>query len=316
MNRLPDLRPSLIDVMVFDSHVKAGTFANWIADHHQRPLKRIEFSALSEADDHLVDYVDLIDGNGMRRIVVCTVSAMAQPLMRPLIYGAASGVLVLNNRESSHLLGCWKAFVAHAEVFKADAVICLVTQGRESLPEEHLPGWPGGQSINRRADVDPGDCAQLWTLMRKGAPKTTSPALRAPAAHGSSIPLYPPKGAQDVANVKEVLSELLKIDGALGGFIADFQSGMQLAKAGGGVDLDVAAAGNSEVIKAKMKTMAALGIKDSIEDILITLGTQYHIIRPVPEKMGLFLYLVLDREKSNLAMARFKVAEVEKLLAL
>ena len=87
---------------------------------------------------------------------------------------------------------------------------------------------------------------------------------------------------------------------------------MLLAKAGGGVNLEVAAAGNTEVIKAKMKTMAALGIKDSIEDILITLGTQYHVLRPLSVKHGLFLYVVLDKAKANLAMARFKLLDIEK----
>jgi hypothetical protein len=78
----------------------------------------------------------------------------------------------------------------------------------------------------------------------------------------------------------------------------------------------LAAAGNTEVIKAKMKTMAALGIRETIEDILITLGTQYHLIRPLSLKQGLFLYLVLDKSKANLAMARFKLLDVEKAMVV
>ena len=108
----------------------------------------------------------------------------------------------------------------------------------------------------------------------------------------------------------------MEIDGALGCFIADYTSGLLLAKAGGGLNLDVAGAGNTEVIKAKLKTMAALGLKDNIEDILITLGTQYHLIRPMASKPGLFLYIALDKAKSNLAMARFKLLDVEKTLTI
>lgn len=78
------------------------------------------------------------------------------------------------------------------------------------------------------------------------------------------------------------------------------------------MDMEVAAAGNTEVVRAKFKTMRALGLNDVIEDILITLGKQYHIIRPMARKEGLFIYIVLDRNKSNLALARRKVQEVEK----
>jgi hypothetical protein len=124
------------------------------------------------------------------------------------------------------------------------------------------------------------------------------------------------KGEVEMANAAESLTTLMSIDGATGCLIADYTTGMVLAKAGGGVNLDVAGAGNSEVIKSKLKTMAALGIKDTIDDILITLGTQYHIIRPVAGKTGIFIYIVLDRAKANLAMARFKVQDAEKVLAL
>lgn len=58
--------------------------------------------------------------------------------------------------------------------------------------------------------------------------------------------------------------------------------------------------------------MQALGISDAIEDILITLDKQYHIIRPMARKEGLFIYLVLAKSKSNLALARCKAQEVEK----
>ena len=80
--------------------------------------------------------------------------------------------------------------------------------------------------------------------------------------------------------------------------------------------MEVAAAGNTEVVRAKMKTMRGLGLNDVIEDILITLGKQYHIIRPMARKEGLFLYIVLDKQKSNLALARRKVADIERELTV
>ncbi|MBN9321417.1 MAG: hypothetical protein J0H24_04840, partial [Delftia acidovorans] len=59
-----------------------------------------------------------------------------------------------------------------------------------------------------------------------------------------------------------------------------------------------------------------LKLDDAIDDILITLTHQYHIIRPVAAHEGVFFYLVLDKSRSNLALARRKVQDVEKDLAL
>lgn len=119
-----------------------------------------------------------------------------------------------------------------------------------------------------------------------------------------------------MANVTQTLEEIMGIDGALAAAVVDANSGMVLGKIGGGVDLDIAGAGNTEVVRAKIKTMKALGLKDNIEDILITLGKQYHIIRPLTEKPGVFVYLVLDKAKSSLALARLKTADLESQLAL
>jgi hypothetical protein len=119
-----------------------------------------------------------------------------------------------------------------------------------------------------------------------------------------------------MANVSQSLESLLGIDGAMAAAVVDANSGMVLGKAGTGMDLEVAGAGNTEVVRAKMKTMKALGLKDNIEDILITLGKQYHIIRPMTEKPGVFIYLVLDKGRANLALARIKTAEIESQLQL
>ncbi len=114
-------------------------------------------------------------------------------------------------------------------------------------------------------------------------------------------------------NYDNAVSQMLNVDGALAAAVVDFDSGMLLAGGGSAaIDLEIAAAGNTEVMRAKMKTMKMLGLKDEIEDILISLGRQYELIRPLQRHNGLFLYSVLDKSKSNLALARRSLVDVER----
>lgn len=123
-----------------------------------------------------------------------------------------------------------------------------------------------------------------------------------------------------MSQIDVALKEAMEITGAIGVAIVDYDSGMMLGSSGGGehLDLEVAAAGNTEVVRAKMAAMRALKLDDAIEDILITLGTQYHLIRLItsPKGTGLFFYLALSKSQSNLAMARRQLATIEADLAL
>ncbi|WP_235277809.1 hypothetical protein [Synechococcus sp. Nb3U1] len=122
--------------------------------------------------------------------------------------------------------------------------------------------------------------------------------------------------------IEDSLVQALAIDGALGVALGDWKSGMCLGFKGTNspafpeANLELAVAGNTEVIRAKMRVAESLKFNDEIEEILIILGTQYHLMRLIKTVNGLFFYLALDRAKSNLALARLKLNQLEAELKI
>jgi len=107
-----------------------------------------------------------------------------------------------------------------------------------------------------------------------------------------------------MASAEEVVKELMMIDGAIAAIIADSDSGLVMASQSKGFDVDTAAAGNTRVVLAKRDTMRMLKLDDNIEDMLITLNKQLHLIAPWKQNDAIFAYLVVDKAGTNLGMAR------------
>ena len=105
----------------------------------------------------------------------------------------------------------------------------------------------------------------------------------------------------------------MKIDGTIGTCLVDWTSGLTLGSVGGQgrINIELAGSLNCQVVRAKMEAMSALGIKGSVEDMLITLEDQYHLIRPLKKTPTVFLYVAIDRAKGNLGLARMKLQQIE-----
>ncbi|HEU0206194.1 MAG TPA: hypothetical protein VFQ74_05840 [Pseudolysinimonas sp.] len=121
---------------------------------------------------------------------------------------------------------------------------------------------------------------------------------------------------EDRPSLDSVLEELLAFDGSIGVALVDGQSGMVLGEAGSAGNLGLSAAGASVILRARLDTNKALGRAEEIADVLITLSSQVHIIRPLSKNSSLFLFLIGDKAKASLAMARYKAAEADVKIRL
>jgi hypothetical protein len=114
-----------------------------------------------------------------------------------------------------------------------------------------------------------------------------------------------------MASEKDLMDAIHKIEADISSFIAasfvDLESGMTLAAKSNRADFDlsVASAYNSEMVKQKLKIVKALNLKTHLEDMLLTLGDQIHLIRLITP--GTFMYLAADRSGTNLAIVRTAV---------
>jgi predicted regulator of Ras-like GTPase activity (Roadblock/LC7/MglB family) len=140
------------------------------------------------------------------------------------------------------------------------------------------------------------------------APKaaTTTVVDAAPAA----------EAVDDRPSLEAVLEGLLSFDGAMCVAVVDSETGMILGKAGSGVEIDLAAAGASVILRARLASIKALGSDEKIDDVLISTTSQVQIIHPLPDNPSIFTYLIGDKTKSSLAMARYKATEADLLIQL
>jgi len=103
--------------------------------------------------------------------------------------------------------------------------------------------------------------------------------------------------------VQDVITDL---PGLVAVAVVDTNSGMSLASHSNSPSLnpDTAAAYNTEVVKQKQKAMAALKLTgETIQDILITLSNQIHLLK-LNDNGTKFIYLVVNSRDTNLAIAR------------
>lgn len=109
--------------------------------------------------------------------------------------------------------------------------------------------------------------------------------------------------------IARLLAEAMKIDGAIGAAVAHWELDHSLGALGEGspARADLAVTGNCRVMRAMMTGMLRLGLRAQVQDVIFTLDEQSHILWPLPQHEGLFLYLATDRAHGNPALTRLRL---------
>lgn len=149
-------------------------------------------------------------------------------------------------------------------------------------------------------------------------------ALLSPGAAGGAArreeddPAAGPAGMLARAEtIREALERGRAIEGSLATLIVETATGELVAAAIGskGIDLEVAAAATAEFARQKPNVERTLGVKDAVEQVLLTSTRRYYLLKPVGSGESWFLLLVLDRSRADLEAAEAEVAAIESELA-
>lgn len=129
-------------------------------------------------------------------------------------------------------------------------------------------------------------------------------------------PDAPARNPNRVTNLRAALDTLMSLDGAIAAGVVDWESGVALGTRSrdAAFDVDVASSGHASMVKAKMAVVDELAVSGPIEDILITLGRQYHVIRPLTKTTSIFIFVAIDRAIGSLGLARHELKAVEAAL--
>jgi predicted regulator of Ras-like GTPase activity (Roadblock/LC7/MglB family) len=113
------------------------------------------------------------------------------------------------------------------------------------------------------------------------------------------------------------LGALKQLSGFIGAAVVDSETGLVLGRvAADARNLESAAAGAMDVLRSARRMVQALELDDDVEDVLVSLGAQYHLARTVAKSPAIFLYVSLDRRTANLALARITLKQVEEAITV
>jgi predicted regulator of Ras-like GTPase activity (Roadblock/LC7/MglB family) len=177
-----------------------------------------------------------------------------------------------------------------------------------------LPGWGAADE----ADSVPFPAFSLGT-----------PTLAEPAAHtGPAEPhtydtvppvlgIAKPRRTLDAVRASRSLTDMGAVEGLLGCAVVHASSGFALARHGSAeqpFDVEIASAAAAQALRAQRLCASNLGLEAPVEDVMVAAGSRLFLLRTVARHPDVFVFALLDKQRTNLALARYKLMEVEKAL--
>ena len=121
----------------------------------------------------------------------------------------------------------------------------------------------------------------------------------------------------DAARGRQALASLLKLDGLLGCALVDAVSGLVLAhetRDPQSLDMELAAASCAQLLGTHRDASRSMALTDPIDEVITTAGSRHVLIRALQRHPDLVLVALLEKHRTNLALARFQLLEVERSL--
>jgi len=179
------------------------------------------------------------------------------------------------------------------------------------------PGWepPEVQTVLGLTDY-PIKVADLHAAANRG-PATAQPSITAEVRPAAKPVMRVSHHALDPVRAREALGDMLSVDGLLGCAVIDGTTGLVLAREcreDPPADLDLAAAASAQVLRAHRLAARSMGLPDQIDEVMVSSGPRQSVMRTLSRHPDLFLLAMLDKFRANLALARYKLMEVEKSL--
>lgn len=199
------------------------------------------------------------------------------------------------------LLGVWNR-VKHDAVVKPLGQAALLGLGELPIKVAELPGEASDTSYGT---------SELAGL---GADSVRAGLASARAA---APPAERPSPALDRLRAQQTLADLLLLDGLVAAAVVDARTGLLLAHEQRGdppVSLETAASAASQALRAQRHLVRSLGLPDRVEEVVTAAGPRQLVVRGVSRQPDALLLVVLDKHRSNLALARFRVMEAERSL--
>jgi predicted regulator of Ras-like GTPase activity (Roadblock/LC7/MglB family) len=184
--------------------------------------------------------------------------------------------------------------------------------------------WNAMLNVWNEAKLQPGwDPAAVSPMLG-----TSDFPIKVGELDGGSTPAKPALGSVDsdaaaarpvldAARGRQALASLLKLDGLLGCALVEAATGLVLAhetRDPESLDMELAAASCAQVLAAHRNAALTMGLTDPIDEVITTAGSRHVLIRALQRHADLVLVALLEKHRTNLALARFQLLEVERSL--